>query len=220
MPLLVPGPTDRFVILGPTGSGKTVAMQDMLRRVDDGDTLNVIVDPKHHLKPRKCDIIATTLRKLEAAMNTLRRRSEGDVIYHVPREHLLRKNAQELDHVAKLALDATWTRLVYDEVKYVASASDFEERAPNFYFSITTGRWSHVPVWMGAQRPSWIPLVVLSESDVRQTFYLRMRDDQRRAEELLGPVDWEALKFHSHSFAMATDQSERGPMRLALGKAA
>lgn len=51
---------------------------------------------------------------------------------------------------------------------------------------ITRGRERGVEVWSATQRPSWIPLMVLSEAEHWYVFRLNVREDRKRLEGILG----------------------------------
>ena len=203
-----------LVGVGPTRTGKTVVARALL-----ADRKNVLlVDPKHEWKPRPQygDRVAKNLRELGKQLN--RSRDDGRrVIYKPPKEHLLPGNSQYLDEVAYMALSRKNTLLFYDELVFVANGSDFTRRAPNFYFCLTTGNGLGVGVWGLCQRPTHIPLIVLTESTYRYTFYLRKQSDRDRMEELLGEdIPWEVLRRNRYSFVFGDDMDTSAPTRLNL----
>lgn len=207
--------SNRVVIVGPTGCGKSVLARKLLAQQDQA----IIVDPKHQWKPRKGDHLATNIKELKSALNKMRGEDGNHVVYRVPREHLLPQNAEFLDQVPALALERKNTLLFYDELVFVAGSSDFFRRAPNFYYAMTTGRGLGVGVWGLAQRPTWIPVIVFSESDYRATFYLRKRTDRARLEEFLGDeIPWGVLRAKKHSFVIGDDMKTSPPLRLSLQK--
>jgi hypothetical protein len=213
---LQPKATNRVIAIGPTGCGKSFLMEWLLSHYPDV----VKVDFKHDIRATEGDLIAKDLRSLE------KRLSEADnqhIIYRVPQEHLNPDNSSYLDAVAKMAKEyATKKRpliLYYDELVYVAGSANFFKRAPNYYYAVTTGRGQGLGVWGCVQRPSWVPLIALSESDIRFSFYLRKRSDRERAEELLGDIDWEMLK-REHTFVAGNDLETSIPSILRFQKGA
>jgi hypothetical protein len=50
----------------------------------------------------------------------------------------------------------------------------------------TQGREKEVGVWGATQRPSWVPMFTLSESDWFFAFRTQLQDDRRRLAELMG----------------------------------
>lgn len=213
--LLFPKDDERVVFIGPTGSGKTTLARFMLSLQSDV----VFVDFKHREHLRSDDLEAVDLGTLHSALDRASETGQR-VVYRVPADHLLPQNARQLDYVAKLALERGDTLLYYDDLVHVARGNDFFERAPFYFLAVTTGREKHVRVWGSVQRPTWIPLVALSESDVRATFYLRATDDRKRVQSFMGEVPWDVLQRERHSFVMATDLTTTKPLRLDLRRAA
>lgn len=209
---IVPKRNDRAIFIGPTGSGKTTLAHVLLNFY--GDVL--IVDPKHQWEARKEDLLAHNLHELETALDKAAD-EHRHVVYIVPEEHLLRRNASELDKVADMALQRGDTTLYYDELYFVASGNDFAERAPRYFAAVTTGRSKGVGVWASVQRPRWIPLIALTETDVRATFFLRNAGDRQSVENTMGnDIPWEVLRRNKHSFVMADDMETTIPLKLTF----
>lgn len=61
---------------------------------------------------------------------------------------------------------------------------------------ITRGRELGIGVWSATQRPSYIPLIILSEADWIFEFQLRMLDDRKRIASLIGREGLRELKNH------------------------
>ena len=62
---------------------------------------------------------------------------------------------------------------------------------------ITRGRELGIGVWAATQRPSQIPLIILSEADWIFTFQLRLDVDRKRMAELIGPAALDPLSGHN-----------------------
>lgn len=234
--ILVPRSNNRAVFVGPTGSGKTVLARFMLSFYK-----NVIcVDPKYqwdvkedrqsptgYRYPNDRDYVtlqgkpvyyANDLKELRHVMDA-QVENPYHILYQPPREHLLmtQASAEKLDEVAALSLERGHTTLYYDELYYVANGSDFQRRAPNYFYCVTTGRSKKVGVWASVQRPSWIPLIALTETDIRSTFFLRHVDDRRRMEKLMGDnIPWDKLRKYRHSFVQADDMDTSGLLKLQI----
>lgn len=211
-------PSDRnFTIVGPTRCGKSVLARQLLYR----NPQVVVVNPKHDWKTRKGDYLATNLSELEKSLDKMADNDYRHVVYNVPTEHLQRNNSHELDKVAEMVYYRENTILYYDELYFVAGPSDFEIRSPWFFRSIIAGNGKGVGVWGCVQRPTWIPLAVLSETTMRATFNLRKRTDRSRMEELLGEeIPWGVLKANRHSFVIGDDMETSPPLKLQLPKGA
>ncbi len=212
-----PKPNERACFVGPTRCGKTMLARKLLVHYR-----NVIaVDPKHQftwgLDNPRFQRIALSLPDLTAQLAEVEAARSGDaIIYRPPPDHLLPANAHLLDAVARIAWDRGGTLLYYDELYFVASSSDFANRAPFFFHCVTAGAGRGVGVWSAFQRPAWVPVVATSETDFRFVFYLRKRADRDRAEDMCGDVPWNELQKNKHSFVWATDQELSSPQRLQL----
>jgi hypothetical protein len=213
-----PKPNERACFVGPTRCGKTQLAKRLLVHYR-----NVIaVDPKHQFSwdlesnPR-FRRIAYSLGDLRTQLEDVEKTQTGEpIIYRPPPAHLLPANAHELDAIAKIAWDRGGTLLYYDELYFIASSSDFANRAPFFFYCVTAGGQKGIGVWSAFQRPAWVPIIATSETDYRFVFYLRLKADRDRAEDMCGDVPWSALQRVKHSFVWATDQELSTPQRLAL----
>lgn len=223
--LTLPEPkiNDRFCVIGPTGSGKTELVRALLKPMPNV----IVIDPKHcftwnEFAPRYMRT-ATHLRELLATLRELEdRNSDAPVIYRPPAEDLLPKNIGNLDQVYRIALERGHTHVYNDDFAFMTAggANNFQDRIPYWMRTVTTGRQRGVGASASFYRAFGIPLFAMSESDIRIVFYMRMEEDRARAERLCGPIDWEYLGRHDHSFVWATDKNSSAPMRLRLGEPA
>ena len=213
-----PAPNNRVCFMGPTGSGKTELARALLKA-----TPNVIViDPKHEFDwkeatPRYARV-AYDFKDLVSHCRQIEQKGSGaPVIYRPPSGDLLPSNIARVDAVFNYALQRGGTTVYVDEMSYLTgSSSGFQDRIPHWFRAVTTGRSRGVGVWSAFQRPSNVPLLAMSESDYRIAFFLRLKKDQARAEELCGPIDWQELADEPYSFVWATDRYSSSPVRLNL----
>lgn len=62
------------------------------------------------------------------------------------------------------------------------------KRIPEYLNALyTRGRELRIGVWAATQRPTWVPLVMLSEAEWLFVFRLQMAADRQRMAELMGP---------------------------------
>lgn len=209
----LPPANSRVCFCGPTRSGKTYLARSWLRTYNNV----AVLDPKRqftwHEHGKRFARIATTYRQFEKLMV----KSEADgypVIYRPPEEHLLPEHAEYLDGFFRYCLERRNTLAYVDELYYVASGSDFTKRAPFYFRAVTTGASKGVGVWSSFQRPTWVPLISLSETDMRAVFFLRFEADRKRIEENFGPVPWDLLRMNKYSFVLSTDEWTSGVLRL------
>jgi hypothetical protein len=212
----LPPPNSRVAFVGPTRSGKTYLARSWLQHYDNV----AVLDPKGQFdwkqpaSNERFSRVAKTWRKFTQYME----RSAKDgwpVIYRPPAEHLLPHNSHELDRFYWYCLQRGNTLTYTDELYYVAHGSDFAKRAPWFFRCVTAGASKGVGTWTAFQRPSWVPLIALTETELRAIFNLRVSSDRDRIEESFGEVPWDVLRRERHSFVLSTDEWTSSVMRLA-----
>jgi hypothetical protein len=209
----LPPPNSRVAFVGPTRSGKTYLARAWLRAYDHV----AILDPKRQFSWRSRDPRFSRYARSWNEFRRMMERSERDgwpVVYQPPPDALLPQNADQLDQFYWYCLRRGDTLTYTDELYFIANGSNFAVRAPWFFRAVTTGASQGVGVWSAFQRPSWIPLIAITETEVRALFYLRHRADRETIESCFGPVEWEALRRERHAFALSTDDWTSGPIRL------
>lgn len=199
--------------MGPTGSGKTVLLRLWLqyfKRV-------VIVDLKWKWQPVRKSIVIHSAKELNERLF-----KDYDHVVYRPKfrtnVYASKHNMIEMDSLPARCLKlGNGIILHYDDLVFVATGANLGQRAPNYMLAVTTGRELGVTVWQAIQRNHNIPLIAMTESDVRVTFYLRHENDRRVAEEVIhDEIPWKSLRENPHSFFMATDHEEYGPIVLAI----
>lgn len=207
----------RVVVMGPTRSGKTFLIRTWLayfKRV-------VIVDLKWKWIPVRKSIVVNRAKQINAGLF-----KEYDHVIYRPlfRTNIYAStaNMQEMDQVPaqclKIGGKTGGIILHYDDLVFVAGGSYILQRAPNYMLAVTTGGELGVYVWSAIQRNHNIPLISMTESDRRVTFYLRHASDRAVAEEVISEeIPWDELRKNKHSFFVAEDDSEFGPIILKAG---
>lgn len=202
----------RVLIMGPNGSGKSELARVWLGVYDRV----VIVDVKYDWRVANTDKIIAHPKELTKKLLHKYRH----IVYRPDFGVLINsdtKNTREADEVPAKCLDIGDCTLYYDDLAFIAPDSSFISRCPNFYLAETTGRGLGVGTWCSTQRPHRIPIVALTESDRRATFFLRHSADRDRAKELISDdIPWHSLRKNEYSFYMSDDRSEYGPIKLAF----
>lgn len=209
----LPPPNSRVCFVGPTRSGKTYLARSWLRCYPNV----AVMDPKHQFSwkmgGKRFGRVAKTWRDFEKQM-TLSEKDGYPVIYQPPSEYLLPENAEYLDAFYEYAMKRGNTLTYTDELYYIASGSDFTKRAPWYFRAVTAGASMGVGVWSAFQRPSWVPLIALTETEMRAIFNLRFDADRERITKNFGAIPWETLRREKHSFVLSTDEWTSGVLRL------
>lgn len=153
---------DRVFVVGPSGSGKTRLLHRVL--IPHYSYFPVILDPKG-------DFPRTYWRGREI-MRTPQYEAGRAQIIHVPRRQ---QSPAVWEEIIDRVLDRGNHTLVVDDIYGINGGSPHPK--PNLLWAISGGRSIGVPVFVGCQRPSRLPVSVLSESEHYFVFPMRHEDD-------------------------------------------
>lgn len=172
--ITLPKPGEHQVFLGTTGSGKTELAQALLKpfgryfAIDTQDSLTL---------PGSVKI--TTLDSLSLKLKMFKKiRYVPDAAY---------RNRDSWNYLF-LALSKSSSkkkpvpRIVYiDEIYHLGYGPSFPDQLPIF---ATTARQRQLSLWIATQRPSMIPLPILTESKRIFVFYLKYEEDLKKLGKL------------------------------------
>lgn len=161
---------DRVFFAGKTGAGKTYLAKHLTR------TINrlVILDGKGTLKDWDTLSFSDGRRALRIG-EPVRIRALPD----------MRDNAVEYwDNVLTECYDAGNVTIYIDELYSIVPPG--QNATPALWGCYTRGREYGVGVWAATQRPVWIPLVALSESEHYFLFRLTLDEDRKRMAAFMG----------------------------------
>lgn len=160
---------ERVAFVGKTGSGKTYAARSLLRH----SSRLIVFDSKGTVNNdewRTTDWNRVSAWKLKRG---------NDIRIRVP--HPLDGNYEPY---FKAAYEAGNCTIYIDEMYGVIGRSTRPEQYLTAVY--TRGRELGIGVWAATQRPSWVPLFMLSEADWLFCFRLQMHEDRKRMAELMG----------------------------------
>lgn len=197
-------PNQRCLLLGQTGSGKTT----LARRLLEWRTSVVCYDGKGRLDWPGYRVV----RELgELSRVNPERPEDRRLVYRPDPENM--QDPADGDAFCRWILARGDTTLYVDEV-----LSLVENGTPAGYVAcMTRGRELGVEVWNAVQRPSHVPLNVLSEADVFYVFRLNMREDRRRVEEVCGLPENRLAGLPVYQFYLVrVGEEPAGPYKLRL----
>lgn len=158
---------ERVAIVGRTGAGKTYLAERLVR----GLSRLVVIDPKGTLASWGLDDWSTTVRRELRRGEPVRAR----VVYPLD---------GDFEPVLAEIYEAGNITVYIDEVYGIVPPGS--RPGPYFTALYTRGRELGIGVWAATQRPTWVPLFVLSEADWLFVFKLQLDEDRRRLAEILG----------------------------------
>jgi len=169
-----PKNTERMLIVGATGSGKTTLARKLLQSYDEDQAI-IVIDPK-------CTYETQDERyKLVRSPFSLRWLGRAKLIHYKPdKDH---QDVRSYDKVYEWAFRRR-NILVYTDETYLtmnANRSPDAQRA-----CVTCGRELGVGMIFATQRPSGIDLRIYTESEHKICFYLAHDDDRKRMAQEMG----------------------------------
>lgn len=182
---------ERVAIAGKTGTGKTFLAKHLTR----GLRRFVLIDSKGTLDNWNTVPWDNESAKLLAEGEPVRVRVLSPIV-EKPEEY-----RAYFDAIFKAAYDAGDVTVYVDEV-YAVTQNGIPAHLGALY---TRGRELGIGVWAAMQRPTFIPLFVLSEADHLFCFFLQLEKDRRRMSEFMGEEVLEAAN-DEHGFYYARSQ--------------
>jgi hypothetical protein len=199
----MPGPTDRAVIVGKTGSGKTTFAETVCAV----RPFVVVLDSKGTINWRGYTVVKT----LHHAMK-LRTTDYPRIIYRPgPRELM---DAGLVDKFFEWCYLRGHCAVYVDEVLSIATATTYP-----FWMAaiLTRGRELGTVLYASTQRPYRCPRIIFSEAEHAYCFRLSLAQDRQRIEDDCSiPTEYQD-QLSKYQFLYARQDDEpRGPFRLDL----
>jgi hypothetical protein len=194
----------RAVFIGTTGSGKTTLACQMLKL----RPYVLVFDVKGTLTPHK----GWTGYAVHRSLAKLVADESPRLMYRPDFEEL--NDPAVRDRFFEFAYKRQHTTVYVDEVYGVLDGT----LIPWHYGAcLTRGREIGVEVWSATQRPSFIPNVILSESEHAYVFRLRMEGDREKVESVTGIPAEVVGALGDHRFYYAPQDGDViGPLKLRL----
>jgi hypothetical protein len=158
-------------LAGQTGSGKTTAAKHLLRLCDR----LIVIDPKANMD-ETWDLEEADVRQQRALLD-----GKAARLHFIPPIDM---EDNYYRNIFSLAMDAGNVILYIDEMYAVFPPG--AKPADPLVMTWTRGREFGVGTWGATQRPTWIPLFSMSESQHFFCFRLMLEDDRDRMASLMG----------------------------------
>jgi energy-coupling factor transporter ATP-binding protein EcfA2 len=192
MPKISLKSNERVLIAGKTGSGKTY----LARYITDPLKRLVVLDGKGTLSGWGLDTFnPSTMRELIAGKPARLRAIPG----------MNENPAEYCEQVLQACYLAGNITIYIDELYAIAPPN---KKPPDSLWSIyTRGRELGIGVWAATQRPVWIPLFTMSESEHFFLFRLQLEEDRARMSAFMGERVIETIK-DPHGFYYSRADSD------------
>lgn len=187
---IIPKVGNRSLFLGQTGSGKTFCMLHLLGA---------------YYGRYQIQILNT---KGDPSIDAL----DAPVVRHIDEVHLFRWPKYPVviyepdgDELHDLEILDDWCQWIYDRQNTVAVIDELTQVAsgakarPGFLNLITRGRIRNCTVFLGTQRPAWVPKIAYTEAQHFYKFYLADADDRKRVASVTHPAMMGQPKY-KHGF--------------------
>jgi len=201
---IAPRRTDRALLVGATGSGKSTVAREMaaLRNF-------VVVHDGKGLVNWDGYVLCKSLRDIERRKDA---REFPRIIYRPNRD-------EKHDDGAKQAF-FEWiysrgkTTLIVDEVFQIVQGNALPEA---YLACLTSGREHGIEVWNCCQRPTRIPPEILGEAEHVYVFRLRLEQDRRKIADVTGLDQRQIVRLPKQLFYYVPEDGDPiGPMKVAL----
>lgn len=200
---IIPKLNDRVFVAGQTGSGKTTLVQVLL----EARKYVVVLDIKGTMRWGGYKVVESlgALTKLDPV-------GVPKIIYKPTYQEM--SDRQTMNKFFRWVYDRQRTTLYVDELSGVSRGDDY----PAYYGAcLMRGRELGIEVISGAQRPTYIPQIAMSEAEHVYSFKLKMVRDRERMEALTGIPSNQISALHKREFLYAPQDGDVvGPIRLRL----
>lgn len=197
--MTVPNDTQRHLLIGRTGSGKTHAALD-------------------HLSHRSYNILPWIVYdfKYDPLINEIQGAHHMDVnepIPPYPGLYVVHPEPDQQDEIEK-QFRQIWAQEntgVYLDEGYMIGNNNREFRT-----LLTQGRSKHIPIIINSQRPVWLDRFVFSESEFFNIFALQHAKDREKVRDIIPEEHWIHLEkrlpeFHSFYYEVPTNALRHAP---------
>lgn len=197
---LIPGRTDRALLVGQTGSGKTTLARYLL----NSRQFKLVLDYKGRI-----DWPEYTLCRSVKELT----KSKHDALLYRP-NYFDSQDEETCNKLWEWIYQRGGTTVYVDETAAVTQGNVY----PYFYGAcLMRGRELGIELWSATQRPTSIPSIVLSESEYYYAFRLQLPQDRERVEALTGIRRQSIAELSKRRFLFKRQDGDvEGPLELLL----
>lgn len=206
---IVPAKTDRAVIVGSTGSGKTYLVREMLKF----RRFVVVLDTKGMMDWSKADgyqLIKSGKKENDEKVFQRLQNTTAEKILFKPSARWLR-NDEAIEDFFQWIYWRGHTTLYIDELTSIA---DTHKMPVGYRDLLARGREKGIEVWTSTQRPSGIPQQVLTESENCYCFKLRHPNDKKKLFQMFGFSEMQIDDLEKFHFIYSKNGDITGPKKL------
>ncbi len=203
---ILPVRGSRAVLVGQTGTGKTTLARYLIAHLARQQPV-LVIDPKGEWAGPEGTLYVHDVRRIV----------ESNYIVYQP--DLKSDVISDVNNLCEAVYDRGDVCVYIDELYGVSvNGREWPDMLQPLY---TRGRSRNITVIGAVQRPAWVPLYTLSETQRQYLFLTPMQEDRKRMATIMGPRVENPVKrffFWYNSVFESIEELPASPIKLNIGK--